>query len=162
MSIIVLNANHWGFFISGLIGTFIPLVFLILENNKKFNQKQIKILSTVLIFAACFVIGVIPGYPETNREMYFGIIPAVLNLVLVATHICYWAIKDLSEFSNKFQMLNDKKCLKKKKVLRSLFSVLLVTIIVAGGVHIAKLIIIKASMDYALADMGSNFEFEKH
>ena len=162
MSIIVLNANHWGFFISGLIGALIPLVFLIFENNKKFNKKQIKILSTVLIFAACFVIGVIPGYPETDREMYFGIIPAVLNLVLVATHICYWAIKDLSEFSNKFQMLNDKKCLKKKKVLRSLFSVLLVTIIVAGGVHIAKLIIIKASMDYALADMGSNFEFEKH
>lgn len=162
MSLVALNANHWGFFVSGLIGTLIPLMFLILENSKKLNQKQIKILSTILICAACFVIGSIPGYPETNREMYFGIIPAVLNLVLVATHICYWVIKDLSEFSNKFQMLNDKKCLKKKKVLRSLVSVLLVTTIVAGGVHIGKLIIIKTAMNYALADTESNFEFEKH
>ena len=112
MSLVALNANHWGFFVSGLIGTLIPLMFLILENSKKLNQKQIKILSTILICAACFVIGSIPGYPETNREMYFGIIPAVLNLVLVATHICYWVIKDLSEFSNKFQMLNNKKCFK--------------------------------------------------
>ena len=162
MSLVALNANHWGFFVSGLIGTLIPLMFLILENSKKLNQKQIKILSTILICAACFVIGSIPGYPETNREMFFGIIPAVLNLVLVATHICYWVIKDLSEFSNKFQMLNNKKCLKKKKVLRSLVSVLLVTTIVAGGVHIGKLIIIKTAMNYALADTESNFEFEKH
>lgn len=162
ISIIALNANHWGFFISGLIGSLIPLVFLIFENNKKFNKKQIKILSTILICAACFVIGSIPDYPETDREMYFGIIPAVLNLVLVAAHICYWVIKDFSEFSNKFQMLNDKKCLKKKKVLRSLLSVLLVTTIVAGGVHIGKLIIIKTAMNYALADTESNFEFEKH
>lgn len=162
MSLVALNANHWGFFVSGLIGTLIPLMFLILENSKKLNQKQIKILSTILICAACFVIGSIPDYPETDREMYFGIIPAVLNLVLVATHICYWAIKDFSEFSNKFQMLNDKKCLKKKKVLRSLVSVLLVTTIVAGGVHIGKLIIIKTAMNYALADTESNFEFEKH
>ena len=164
ISIIALNANHWGFFISGIIGSLIPLVFLIFENNKKFNKKQIKILSTILICAACFVIGSIPDYPETDREMYFGIIPAVLNLVLVATHICYWAIKDFSEFSNNFQMLNDKKCLKKKKVLRSLISVLLVTTIVAGTVHFGALLTLKTTIDYLLQSTysGVNYTFEQY
>ena len=164
ISILVLNANHWGFFVSLLIGSLIPLVFLILENNKNSNKKQNKILSTILICAACFVIGSIPDYPETDREMYFGIIPAVLNLVLVATHICYWAIKDFSEFSNKFQMLNDKKCLKKKKVLHSLVSVLLVTTIVAGTVHFGALLTLKATIDYLLqnTDSGVNYTFEQY
>lgn len=164
ISILVLNANHWGFFVSLLIGSLIPLVFLILENNKNSNKKQNKILSTILICAACFVIGSIPDYPETDREMYFGIIPAVLNLVLVATHICYWAIKDFSEFSNKFQMLNDKKCLKKKKVLHSLVSVLLVTTIVAGTVHFGALLTLKATIEYLLenTDTGVNYTFKQY
>ncbi|MBR3809146.1 MAG: APC family permease [Clostridia bacterium] len=164
ISILVLNANHWGFFVSLLIGSLIPLVFLILENNKNSNKKQNKILSTILICAACFVIGSIPDYPETDREMYFRIIPAVLNLVLVATHICYWAIKDFSEFSNKFQMLNDKKCLKKKKVLHSLVSVLLVTTIVAGTTHFGMLIVLKTTIDYLLqnTDSGVNYTFEQY
>lgn len=162
ISLIVLNANHWVFFVAGMIGTLVPLVFLVLESNKKANEKQIKILSTVLIFACCLIIGLIPDYPETDREMYFGIIPAVLNLVLVATHICYWAIKDFSEFSNKFQMLNDKKCLKKKKVLRSLVSVLLVTTIVAGTTHFGMLFVIKKSMDYVLSNIDNNFELQEY
>ena len=164
ISILVLNANHWGFFVSLLIGSLIPLVFLIFENNKKFNKKQIKILSTILICVACFVIGSIPDYPETDREMYFGIIPAVLNLVLVATHIFYWAIKDFSEFSNKFQMLNDKKCLKKKKVLRSLVSVLLVTTVVAGTFHFGALLTLKTTIDYLLQSTysGVNYTFEQY
>ncbi len=163
ISILALNANHWGFFVSLLIGSLIPLVFLILENNKNSNKKQNKILSTILICAACFVIGSIPDYPETDREMYFGIIPAVLNLVLVATHICYWAIKDFSEFSNKFQMLNDKKCLKKKKVLHSLISVLLVTTIVAGTTHFGMLIVIKVALTNVIGtyDVASYSVYDK-
>ncbi len=164
ISLIVLNANHWVFFVAGMIGTLVPLVFLILESNKKANEKQIKILSTVLIFACCLIIGLIPDYPETDRELYFGIIPAVLNLVLVAAHICYWVIKDFSGFSSKFQMLNDKKCLKKKKVLRSLVSVLLVTTIVAGTVHFGALLTLKTTIDYLLqnTDSGVNYTFKQY
>lgn len=164
ISLIVLNANHWVFFVAGMIGTLVPLVFLVLESNKKANEKQIKILSTVLIFACCLIIGLIPDYPETDRELYFGIIFAILNLVLVAAHICYWVIKDFSGFSSKFQMLNDKKCLKKKKVLRSLISVLLVTTIVAGTVHFGTLLTLKTTIDYLLQSTysGVNYTFEQY
>lgn len=164
ISLIVLNANHWVFFVAGMIGTLVPLVFLVLESNKKANEKQIKILSTVLIFACCLIIGLIPDYPETDRELYFGIIFAILNLVLVAAHICYWVIKDFSGFSSKFQMLNDKKCLKKKKVLRSLISVLLVTTIVAGTVHFGALLTLKTTIDYLLQSTysGVNYTFEQY
>ncbi|MBE6748385.1 MAG: hypothetical protein E7557_04050 [Ruminococcaceae bacterium] len=149
MGLVALNANHWVFFVMGLFCTLIPLVFLILENNRKSNEKRMKILSTVLIFISSLALQIVPEYIkylETDREFYFGIIFIGLNLVLVVAHICYWGIKDLSEFSNKFQMLNDKKCFKKRKVLRSLVSVLLVTTIVAGSVHFSFLYIIKTAM----------------
>lgn len=164
ISLIILNANHWVFFVAGMIGTLVPLVFLVLESNKKANEKQIKILSTVLIFVCCLIIGLIPDYPETDRELYFGIIFAILNLVLVAAHICYWVIKDFSGFSSKFQMLNDKKCLKKKKVLHSLVSVLLVTTIVAGTVHFGALLTLKTTIEYLLenTDTGVNYTFEQY
>ena len=167
ISLVALNANHWAFFVAGMIGTLIPLVFLILENNKKLNEKQIEILSTVLIFVSSLALQIVPEhikYLETDREMYFAIIFVGLNLTLIAAHICYWAIKDLTEFSNKFQMLNNKKCLKKKKVLRSIVSVLLVTTIVAGTVHFGMLIVLKTTIDYLLqnTDSGVNYTFEQY
>ena len=166
IGLVALNANHWAFFVTGLFCTLIPLMFLILENNKKLNEKQIKILSTVLIFVSSLALQIVPEYIkylETDREMYFAIIFVGLNLTLIAAHICYWAIKDFSEFLNKFQMLNNKKCLKKKKVLHSLVSVLLVTIIVAGTTHFGMLVVIKVALTNVIGtyDVASYSVYDK-
>ena len=165
ISLVALNANNWAFFGMGLFFTLIPLGFLILENNRKINEKQIKILSTALIFVSFLALQIVLEhikYLETDRELYFAIVFIGLNLTLIVAHICYWVIKDFAKFSNKFQMLNNKKCLKKKKVLRSLVSVLLVTAIVAGGVHFGKLLTIKLSIENAFDTVSNNYKFKQY
>ncbi len=148
ISLVALNANHWGFFALGLFFISIPLVFLILENNNRANKKQIKILSTILMLVVLVGYELVQSYPATDRECYYTLIFIGLNLTLLTAHIFYWAIKDLTEFSNNFQMLNNKKCFKNRKVLRSLISVLLVTIIVAGTTHFCVLHIVKTTVNY--------------
>ena len=159
ISLVALNANHWGFFALGLFFISIPLVFLILENNNRANKKQIKILSTILMLVVLVGYELVQSYPATDRECYYTLIFIGLNLTLLTAHIFYWAIKDLTEFSNNFQMLNNKKCFKNRKVLRSLISVLLVTIIVAGGFHFGKLVTLKLSVDRALNSETFKYEF---
>ncbi len=163
ISLVALNANNWAFFGIGLFFTLIPLLFLILEKNKKIDEKQIKILSIVLMFAT-FIVGYdfVPDYPTKDREFYFVLVFIGLNITLFAAHICYWVIKDFVKMSNNFQMLNNKKCFKKRKIMHSLVSVLLVTTLVAGGVHFGKLITIKAAINYAFANRESEFTFEKY
>ncbi len=159
ISFVALNANIWAFFGIGLFFTLIPLLFLILEKNKKIDEKQIKILSTVLMFAA-FIVGyeLVSDYPIEKREFYFVLVFIVLNIILLAAHICYWVIKDFVKMSNNFHMLNNKKCFKKRKIMRSLVSVLLVTTLVAGGVHFGSLYILKIASTYAKDALGENFE----
>lgn len=163
ISFVALNANNGAFFGIGLFFTLIPLLFLILEKNKKIDEKQIKILSTVLMFAT-FIVGyeLVSDYLIEKRGFYFLLVFIGLNITLLAAHICYWVIKDFVKMSNNFQMLNNKKCFKKRKIMRSLVSVLLVTTLVAGGVHFGKLITIKAAINYTFANMESEFTFEKH
>ena len=163
ISFVALNANIWAFFGIGLFFTLIPLLFLILEKNKKIDEKQIKILSIVLMFAT-FIVGYdfVPDYPTKDREFYFVLVFIGLNITLFAAHICYWVIKDFVKMSNNFQMLNNKKCFKKRKIMHSLVSVLLVTTLVAGGVHFGKLITIKEAINYTFANKESEFTFEKH